>query len=92
MDEGDIGMRIERVDIATSRALGRVTHVGVLRALKQLGGRRVAAFLDIEQRNGGDLDHRQRHHDADEDRDPAENALLHDARTEAEPSVAAPSR
>jgi hypothetical protein len=48
MDERQVGMRIERVDVAAGGALGDVAHIGVLRALEQVGGRRVAAVLDIK--------------------------------------------
>ncbi len=77
VDEGHVGVRIERVDVAAGRALRRVAHVGVLRALEELGRRRVVAVLDIQPGDGSDLDRGQRQNDADEDRNPAEDALLH---------------
>ena len=77
VDEGHVGVRVERVDIAAGRALGRVAHIGVLGALEQLHRRRIAAILDIQPGNGGDLDHGYCQDDADDDRNPAEDALLH---------------
>ena len=76
-DEGDVGVRIERVDVAAGRALGGVAHIGVLRALEELGRRRVAAILEIQPDDRHALDRGEREHDADQDRDRAEEALLH---------------
>ena len=77
VDEGDIWMRVERVDIAARRTLGRVANVGVLGALVEFGCRRVAAILDVQPDDGGNLDDRHRENDADQDRHPAEYALFH---------------
>ena len=77
VDEGHVGMRIERVDVAAGRALGGVAHIGILRALEELGRRRVAAILDIQPDDRHRLDGGEREHDPDQDRDRAEEALLH---------------
>ena len=77
VDECHVGMRIERVDEAAACAPGHVAHVGVLRALEELGRRRIATVLDIEPGNGRELDRDHRKADPDKNRDPAEDALLH---------------
>ena len=77
MDERHVRVRIERVDVAARGSLRRVADVGVLGPLVEFGGGRVAAIFDVEPGNGGQFHHGQGEDDADDDRYPTEDPLLH---------------